>query len=315
MSNNNHNNTGLAMRTRTTDDIQARRRSRSRSNSPSNPSLPPLLRRRGGSGSSSGGCGPGGLLLGTLCGGGLITMGRNQQQDCDTWSDFSSMATMPRDKIVKRTLHPWSVHYSSSSRWMAKIALPETETSFVATAHGNNDTNNNNNNMNNTNNVKVRHVQYEFATEKDARKFCTAYTPPKLRNDGQCQVCHKHGSFRRCRTCGVNCCDTCATKWGKHMLPKTYLSSLHSHQHHQESNSTTGSFSSSTCGTNTSSVVRVCKACDWLSNAFCMSLLQGRYQDALQLYDTVRFSWYSCCCSCCCSCWVLRRGGLVYSRT
>jgi hypothetical protein len=33
--------------------------------------------------------------------------------------------------------------------------------------------------------------------------------------------------------------------------------------------------------------VRVCQACDWLSNAFCMALLQGRYEDAVSLYGTV----------------------------
>jgi len=36
--------------------------------------------------------------------------------------------------------------------------------------------------------------------------------------------------------------------------------------------------------------VKVCKSCDWLSNAFCLSLLQGRYQDALTIHETVRFS-------------------------
>jgi len=33
--------------------------------------------------------------------------------------------------------------------------------------------------------------------------------------------------------------------------------------------------------------LRVCRACDWLSNAFCMALLQGRYEDAIRIHSTV----------------------------
>ena len=36
----------------------------------------------------------------------------------------------------------------------------------------------------------------------------------------------------------------------------------------------------------TSLTVRVCSSCDWLSNAFCIALLQGRADDAKLLYDT-----------------------------
>eukprot|EP00539_Tryblionella_compressa_P012645 CAMPEP_0178826392 /NCGR_PEP_ID=MMETSP0746-20121128/6725_1 /TAXON_ID=913974 /ORGANISM="Nitzschia punctata, Strain CCMP561" /LENGTH=290 /DNA_ID=CAMNT_0020488209 /DNA_START=134 /DNA_END=1007 /DNA_ORIENTATION=+ len=64
-----------------------------------------------------------------------------------------------------------------------------------------------------------------------------------------------------CKNCGAQICDKCSRRWGIRMLPKTYVSG----------NSLT---------------VRVCKACDWLSNAFCMALLQGQYDNALLIHGT-----------------------------
>jgi hypothetical protein len=32
--------------------------------------------------------------------------------------------------------------------------------------------------------------------------------------------------------------------------------------------------------------VRVCKSCDWLSNAFCMALLQGQKENAIRIHET-----------------------------
>jgi hypothetical protein len=47
------------------------------------------------------------------------------------------------------------------------------------------------------------------------------------------------------------------------MIPKTYVHSVYQPQ-----------------------VVRVCSSCQWLSNAFCLALLKGSYQDAVAIHDT-----------------------------
>lgn len=185
-------------------------------------------------------------------------------------SDFD-LRLMPHDKIVKRTLFPWSVHHSlPTSNWIATISRPE---SFLSPSLPNDP------NSNTT--TTVRYTQFSFPTEREARKFSLSYAPPKPipSVDGTCRMCggggsssgpgagHQHSRLlRSCRNCGVSLCDRCSCRWDKRMLPKTYLAS------------------SSSAGT-----VRVCKSCDWLSNAFCLSLLQGRYQDALTIHGTVSF--------------------------
>jgi hypothetical protein len=47
------------------------------------------------------------------------------------------------------------------------------------------------------------------------------------------------------------------------MIPKTYLGNA-----------------------NAAMTVRVCKSCDWLSNAFCMALLRGSLEDAFRFHST-----------------------------
>ncbi|KAL7573409.1 hypothetical protein ACA910_006514 [Epithemia clementina (nom. ined.)] len=318
---------------------------------------------------------PGGGAVDTLCGGGLRGSNSNHTTTTNTsWSlDVSSLARMPRHQIIPRTCHSSSVHSNRHAHWIATIALPETDSPIAVTTTATTTTTANSTLTNTTNTtpaVKVRYVQYEFATEKEARKFCKAYAPPKLHSNPYCELCvaatsstrttsstaldrfNNHnartvrrfatpGLFRRCRNCGVNCCDAHATKWGVRMVPKTYLASMssssssssssslasysshsstsldnHTTSNHQptgQGGSTTGAslpeaasatpFSSSSSShggggnssnANTSKVVRVCKACDWLSNAFCMSLLQGRYQDALQLYNTGNVNLRTC---------------------
>lgn len=80
-------------------------------------------------------------------------------------SDFS-IELMPSDKIVKRELHPWTVHHSvSTSNWIATICRP----------------------VDNSPNSKTRHAQFVFPSERDARKFCHAYAPPKLADKISCQ--------------------------------------------------------------------------------------------------------------------------------
>lgn len=163
----------------------------------------------------------------------------NQRSRAESASDFS-IDLMPVDKIVKRSLHTWSVHHSlTTSNWIATLSRP----------------------VENSPSSKTRHAQFVFCTEREARKFCHAYAPPKLADHSFCQGCRQEGTFRHCRNCGVNLCDACSTKWGLRMIPKTYL--LYP-----------------------TTWVRVCRACDWLSNAFCMALLQGRYEDAIRIHST-----------------------------
>jgi hypothetical protein len=161
-----------------------------------------------------------------------------------TRSDFD-LAFMPIDRIFKRTLMPWSVHHSiATGKWIATITRSEP-----------------------TSVDKIRRMQFSFTSEREARKFCKSYTPPKLCNASTCLLCHKAPpTLRHCRNCGATACDACSTRWGAKMVPKTYAISAAMTQ-------------------------RVCCSCDWLGNAFCMALLQGRYQDALALYETVRMSY------------------------
>jgi hypothetical protein len=110
---------------------------------------------------------------------------------------------------------------------------------------------------------KVKYVQFPFSTEKEARQFCKCYAPPKLCVDVQvCMLCREQPKTRNCRNCGASFCGRCSTRWGARMIPKTYMNGQPSLR------------------------VSVCKSCDWLSNAFCMALLQGRVQDVQQIYQT-----------------------------
>jgi hypothetical protein len=81
-------------------------------------------------------------------------------------SDFS-MELMPVEKIQRRTLHPWSVHHSvSTGNWIATI------TRLCDTSPGSN---------------KARHTQFVFPSEREARKFCQAYAPPKMAGKEKCR--------------------------------------------------------------------------------------------------------------------------------
>ena len=299
-----------------------------------------------------------------------------------SWLDYSSLAHMPGpNRIVPRTLHPWSVHAGTRNQWMVTLGLPIPTTTTTTTPQPSHSS------------TALRYVQYEFATEREARKFGKAYAPPKLQTQrGGCVLCQaeqeeqeeeerqrqqeqqesqhatrasphtnnhngptttttmpwsarRHSKRRRrglaaatarsmttstvssssplssaaglfgirpCRNCGIAVCPDHATQWGIRMLPKTYWSSSHSHANTTNTNTTTnpptsshtepvhsstttyGTAGDSPTTTTTSSssssrtVVRVCQACDWLSNAFCLSLLQGRYADAVEVYQTVR---------------------------
>ena len=167
-------------------------------------------------------------------------------------SDFD-MSRMP--VIHQRNLHPWSVHRSiTTGKYVATVARYITSsTSNVGLNHSM---------------FKVKHMQFPFPAEREARMFCKAYSPPKLSTEvASCLVCRTTmcaaSTRRHCRNCGAGICERCTERWGVRMVPKTYVPQI-------------------------ATTVRVCKSCHWLSNAFCMALLQGRYQDAIRLYETVR---------------------------
>lgn len=160
------------------------------------------------------------------------------------------VSLMPTESIHKRELHSFSIHYSvATAKWIATLTR----------AHDGNlprpyD--------------KPRCVSFSFEKEREARIFAKAYTPPKMMADStHCVSCSVQFTAKcrssNCRNCGVQVCDKCSTRWGIRMLPKTYLGSSHQ-----------------------SLTVRVCKSCDWLSNAFCMALLQGKYDQALKFHST-----------------------------
>lgn len=120
---------------------------------------------------------------------------------------------------------------------------------------------------------KARFQQFCFPTEKGAKKFCKSYAPPKMCDLDYCLICQSPGRARSCRNCGASVCENCSLRWGSHMCPKTYnaLQTV---------------------------TIRVCKSCDWLSNAFCLALLKGRYQDAIDIHATVRIFGRSLTASC-----------------
>jgi hypothetical protein len=156
-------------------------------------------------------------------------------------ADYGSfhLSLLPHDRILKRTLMPWSAHHSvTTDKWIATIPRREP-------------------------NSQSRHIQLHFRTEREAREFCKSYSPPKPHAGTTCLLCQHPKTVKHCRNCGASICDRCSTKWGAKMVPKTYSAS-------------------------SALFVTVCRSCDWLSNAFCMALLQGRFHDALTLYKTVR---------------------------
>jgi hypothetical protein len=199
---------------------------------------------------------------------------QGQRQQRQRVSSFD-ISLIPTNSIRKRELHAFSVHYSmATSSWIATIARGSDPTNPGSSS-------------NNEDGEKRRVTSFQFPTEREARKFAKVYTPPKMTtNANNCVCCsvpftdgpnnnytnsaiigggnNKNQQCKsfHCKNCGSQICEKCSHRWGIRMLPKTYVSGA------------------------TSLTVRVCKACDWLSNAFCMSLLQGQYDNALLLHET-----------------------------
>lgn len=151
--------------------------------------------------------------------------------------------------IHRRTLQQFSVHFSvKTNQWIATI----------------------NGNAGDLSSDGVRHksIKFNFPSELEARKFTKAYSPPRMVSPmaSECFICSLSFNHRRtpnhCRNCGAWICDRCSTRWNILMVPKTYYIN------------------------NRSLTVRVCTSCDWLSNAFCMALLQGNTTSAIAIQET-----------------------------
>lgn len=174
----------------------------------------------------------------------------------DLDSSSFEVTDMPVDQIRRRLLHQHSCHYSlPSSCWIATIVRLDNRS---------------------TETKRMPYSQFAFASEEEAKKFCKAYSPPKMMEvEENCSICNVGFTAKvkpfHCRNCGTCICDKCTTRWSARMVPKTYIHSAYQPQ-----------------------VVRVCRSCDWLSNSFCLSLLKGCYQDALTLYDTGNVNLRTC---------------------
>jgi hypothetical protein len=169
-----------------------------------------------------------------------------RQSSRTTVSSFS-VSLMPQ-AVCKRTLYPFSVHFSpQTGLWIATVAK-------VVEGKQLKDS--------------TRCIHASFRTEREARKFAKAFSPPKIMNPAsrECLVClttfNERNRPYHCRNCGVSICDKCSTRWSCKMVPKTYVPNSQA------------------------ITVRVCKSCDWLSNSFCMALLQGQYEDAMTIFET-----------------------------
>ena len=164
------------------------------------------------------------------------------------------VAFMPQG-IQSRKLEQYSVHYNAGSRlFIATIVRPGRAEGVLKTI-----------------------ISFKFPSEREAKKFAKAYTPPKwVPATAACQICsstYNNGRISRpcsCRNCGACICDKCSSRWGIRMIPKTYVSQQ-------------------------SLTVRVCTWCDWLSNAFCMTLLKGgTLQDAKSIFETGNVNLRTC---------------------
>jgi hypothetical protein len=159
-------------------------------------------------------------------------------------------SVMPSNAIRKRDIHSFSVHHVvATSKWIATLVRPGDGSQSSEGGH------------------RPRCVSFAFNTEREARKFAQAYSPPKMAGGVKCLICSIQFNSKHCacscRNCGASVCDKCSARWGSRMIPKTFLNNPI-----------------------TSLTVRVCKSCVWLSNAFCMALLQGKYENALKFHET-----------------------------
>lgn len=165
-------------------------------------------------------------------------------------------ASTPEDRAAQsirpRTLLPWSVIFSPSSRM------------WVATLQTNQKALDGNNVAEASRSLRA----FSLPTEKQAICLAKSWTPPRMLPFSEAKECHigqtKFALLRRpchCKNCGVVVCRDCTVQWPSKMLPDTY------------NRKDAGS-------------LNVCKSCDWLSNAFRLALLEGNFDQAVALFET-----------------------------
>jgi len=163
-------------------------------------------------------------------------------------ADFATVS----GSVVPRTLLPWSVIYSESTK------------SWVATVNTNQKALEANNVQESSKSLRA----FSVPTQQQAVSLAKAWAPPQMHpfaSNATCIICDAPFTvFRRachCRNCGVCICGNCSIQWPAKMLPVTY----------NIKNETT---------------VTICKACDWLCSEFRLSLLDGDHDKAMALYST-----------------------------
>lgn len=109
---------------------------------------------------------------------------------------------------------------------------------------------------------------FSFKTEHEARETAYVNAPPMLLpfdKNSHCFICEsKFTVIRRaahCRNCGMCVCNSCSTRWSKHMIPETY-------------------------NTKNQSSVKTCNTCNYLTTAFRHAILNGNFELAQRVYMT-----------------------------
>lgn len=109
---------------------------------------------------------------------------------------------------------------------------------------------------------------FSFPTEHEARESAYANAPAQMipfDESPHCFTCDARFSiFRRashCRNCGVCICNSCSNNWNKVCIPETY-------------------------NIKNESTVKVCRSCNTLSRMFRSALLDGKYENAITIYNS-----------------------------
>lgn len=156
------------------------------------------------------------------------------------------------EKILPRTLLPWSVFPNESSgMWVTTV--------------------NTNQKALDSNNVKDASKAlraFSCMTQAQAEALARAWAPPRMMafsDNPACFICEsKFAIFKRachCRNCGVCVCANCIIQWPSKMLPATY-------------------------NIKKESMFNICKSCDWLCSAFRLALLHGQHDQAVAIHAT-----------------------------
>jgi len=190
---------------------------------------------------------------------------QNQMKQVDQTNSRMSKGT----KVMKN----YDFHNKSISRFIIprtslpyKIEHSDVTMEWTVTMHTNQEALDNND----QHKIEESILKASFKTEQEARAACEQYAPPRMHSFddySQCHICKK--SFNKvirrpchCHNCGVCVCTKCTENWPAVMMPITFTLVKRRRQY------------------------RVCYACDWLSSAFRVALLNGDLDKIEQLHGT-----------------------------